>query len=92
MYETSGVELLTWSFISKLKLGPLSLMVLSNITWVVSKVTWYAWGEFIDVTTHNWELIVYCCGSGSYNLTKTLESESNLMLLAMNKILSPKFK
>ena len=69
------MELFTWSFKSKLKLGPLTDTVSLNMIGSSSNVTLYATGSSIIVLTHNVVFKSYESGNGSYNLiNKQFES------------------
>ena len=79
-----------------LKLGP----AISSESWNVIGSEGYtilnALGSSKVVTTHNSFFKSSCGGSGSYNLTtivgSSVVSSDNLILLAIIKLLSPKFK
>ena len=84
-YDNSTVELFTWSFKSKLKLGPLTDTVSLNIIGSSSNVTLYATGSSTIVLTHNVVFKSYESGNGSYSLINMVglfgSSLSNNILL-----------
>jgi hypothetical protein len=67
-----------------------------KVTGISSQATLYTTGSSKEVTIHNTELISKPSGKGSYNLTNIVGLEgsklSKTILLAINKLFSPKFK
>ena len=79
-----------------LKLGPCNLIESLTVIGSTGYVTWKASGEFKVVTIQSKFFKSNSWGNGSYNLTKIVGSSvfslSYLILLAIIKLLSPKFK